>query len=181
MKLEKSLPWYFAIARPRQGPPPKSFQIMTRLILFDSFLLLLRFCLNARGWVVPFPWNITLNYFHVVKTSSLPWQSRCSRQLRSSFDLLSMTSKAFHLKTTCVLHSFEELHFVQDAVILCHGLGSHKNGFHLKAIAQSLHEKGISSLRFDFPGCAESEGDFKYANIRHEVTHLLFHFLSKST
>ena len=46
---------------------------------------------------------------------------------------------------------------LQGAVILCHGLSSHKDGFHLPALAQALQERGVSSLRIDFSGNGESE------------------------
>src|SRR5690554_6554386 len=44
------------------------------------------------------------------------------------------------------------------AVILCHGTGSskHKVGNLFIKLAQSLKEKGIASMRFDFAGCGES-------------------------
>lgn len=55
-------------------------------------------------------------------------------------------------------------------MVLCHGLGSSKNGFHLPALAHALAAKGLSSLRLDFSGCGESEGPFRYANHHEEVT-----------
>ena len=60
-------------------------------------------------------------------------------------------------------------HFLQDVAILCHGLGDHKNGFVLPQMAVALAEKGLSSLRFDFPGNGESDGTFRYANMKEEV------------
>ena len=59
---------------------------------------------------------------------------------------------------------------MQDAVILCHGFASHKNGFHCPAIAEALQEKGLSSFRIDLSGNGESEGQFKYANVKEEVS-----------
>lgn len=60
----------------------------------------------------------------------------------------------------------------QDVVILCHGLGDHKNGFVLPEMAQALADAGLSSLRFDFPGNGESDGTFRYANMMDEVCSL---------
>jgi alpha-beta hydrolase superfamily lysophospholipase len=62
--------------------------------------------------------------------------------------------------------------WLQEVVILCHGLGDHKDGFHLPAMARALGQRGLGSLRIDFPGCGESEGVFKYANMRDEVATL---------
>ena len=58
---------------------------------------------------------------------------------------------------------------LQDAVILCHGLGDHKDGFCLPAMAEALAKSGFASLRPDFPGNGESEGTFRYANMRDEA------------
>ena len=55
-------------------------------------------------------------------------------------------------------------------MILCHGLGDHKDGFCLPELADSLCALGVSSLRFDFPGNGESEGTFRYGNMRDEVS-----------
>ncbi len=57
----------------------------------------------------------------------------------------------------------------QEAVLLCHGLGDHKDGFCLPAMADALARAGLCSLRPDFPGNGESEGTFRYANMRDEV------------
>lgn len=41
----------------------------------------------------------------------------------------------------------------QHCAVLCHGFASHKNGFHLPAIAHHLAQQlGMSSLRFDYTG-----------------------------
>ncbi|CAK0786160.1 hypothetical protein CVIRNUC_009373 [Coccomyxa viridis] len=56
----------------------------------------------------------------------------------------------------------------EDVAILCHGLGDHKDGFVLPQMAAALAEKGHSSLRFDFPGNGESDGTFRYANMKEE-------------
>jgi len=48
------------------------------------------------------------------------------------------------------------------AVLFLHGLGGNRMGsdYFLVRIARELAHRGIGSLRFDFTGCGESEGDF---------------------
>lgn len=55
------------------------------------------------------------------------------------------------------------------AVVLCHGYADSKNGFHLPALAKAMADKGWSSLRFDFTGNGESEGQFRYGNYNSEA------------
>jgi len=45
------------------------------------------------------------------------------------------------------------------AVLLLHGFGSNKNGEWLKLTAALLADWGYASLRFDFRGCGDSEGE----------------------
>ena len=63
---------------------------------------------------------------------------------------------------------------MQEVVILTHGLGSHKNGFHLPALAKAFAAKDLSSLRFDYRGNKDSQGTFKYANNYEEVSQITF-------
>ncbi len=60
-------------------------------------------------------------------------------------------------------------------VLLCHGLGDSRDGFCLPELAGALGAQGTSSLRFDFPGNGDSEGTFRYANMRDEVSPLDTH------
>lgn len=57
----------------------------------------------------------------------------------------------------------------QDVVVLCHGFGDYRDGFVLPQLAEALARRGLGSLRIDLPGCGESEGTFRYANMRDEV------------
>lgn len=58
-------------------------------------------------------------------------------------------------------------------VILCHGFGGHLD-FHLwPLLAARLNEHGIGTLRFDFNGCGQSEGQFQDLTIGNEIDDLL--------
>ena len=58
------------------------------------------------------------------------------------------------------------------AVVMCHGFAGQKIGKYriYVLIAQRLAELGIASLRFDFRGSGESEGDFADMTIESEVS-----------
>ena len=45
-----------------------------------------------------------------------------------------------------------------EAVVLCHGYGSSKDGFHFRALADALAAAGLASLRFDFTGEIHTAG-----------------------
>lgn len=53
-------------------------------------------------------------------------------------------------------------------VILCHGFGANRNGLE-RDIARELEARGIASIRFDFNGHGESEGDFRRMTIPNEI------------
>ena len=54
-------------------------------------------------------------------------------------------------------------------VIICHGFGGNKESMLLKTIADSLEQKGVASIRFDFNGHGESEGDFENMTVLNEI------------
>ncbi len=54
-------------------------------------------------------------------------------------------------------------------VILCHGFGGNKEGQMFDLLADSLSRNGIASIRFDFNGHGESEGDFQQMTIPNEI------------
>jgi len=54
-------------------------------------------------------------------------------------------------------------------VILCHGFTSERNNGLLRGIADGLEAKGIASIRFDFNGHGESEGDFQQMTVPNEI------------
>ena len=54
-------------------------------------------------------------------------------------------------------------------VMLCHGFGGTKEGQLFDLIADSLAMHGIASIRFDFNGHGESEGDFVEMTVPNEI------------
>jgi alpha/beta superfamily hydrolase/peroxiredoxin len=54
-------------------------------------------------------------------------------------------------------------------VVLCHGFGGRKEGPLFEVIADSLANHGIASIRFDFNGHGESEGDFQQMTVPNEI------------
>jgi len=55
-------------------------------------------------------------------------------------------------------------------VMLCHGFGGKKDGALFENIADSLQAHGIASIRFDFNGHGESEGDFVDMTVSNEIS-----------
>lgn len=53
--------------------------------------------------------------------------------------------------------------------VICHGFGSGKDRPLLRAIADSLQNNGIASIRFDFTGCGKSEGKFEDMTVPQEI------------
>ena len=54
-------------------------------------------------------------------------------------------------------------------VMLCHGFSGRKDGPMFELIADSLMQHGIASIRFDFNGHGESEGDFVDMTVPNEI------------
>jgi len=54
-------------------------------------------------------------------------------------------------------------------VIICHGFTGNKNESLLKAISEGLLKNDIASIRFDFNGHGESEGDFQEMTVPNEI------------
>ncbi|MEK7173099.1 MAG: alpha/beta fold hydrolase [Patescibacteria group bacterium] len=67
------------------------------------------------------------------------------------------------------------------AVIICHGFAKTKSDRKFVELSRFLADKGLASLRFDFSGHGESEGDFEKLTLQKEATDLAcaFSFLSK--
>lgn len=61
------------------------------------------------------------------------------------------------------------------AVVMCHGLGGHKSGRNrlYVRLAKQLAANGIASLRFDFRGSGDSEGDFTESTVEGFVSDAL--------
>jgi len=58
-------------------------------------------------------------------------------------------------------------------IIVCHGFHSHKNRPSLTSISSVLNKNGISTLRLDFYGHGESEGEFENITISEAVDDIL--------
>lgn len=54
-------------------------------------------------------------------------------------------------------------------VIFCHGFSGNKNGPLFELICDTLQQHGIASIRFDFNGHGESEGEFKDMTVPNEI------------
>ena len=54
-------------------------------------------------------------------------------------------------------------------VIICHGFTAEKNQDLLRALANNLEARGIASIRFDFNGHGDSEGDFQDMTVLNEI------------
>ena len=54
-------------------------------------------------------------------------------------------------------------------VMLCHGFTANRNNGLLCGIADELEKRGIASIRFDFNGHGESEGDFQQMTVPNEI------------
>ncbi len=54
-------------------------------------------------------------------------------------------------------------------VIICHGFTGNKDSTLLNDLADTLESRGIASLRFDFNGHGDSEGDFQDMTVLNEI------------
>jgi len=54
-------------------------------------------------------------------------------------------------------------------VVFCHGFGGSKDGPLFELICDSLQQHGIASIRFDFNGHGQSEGEFKDMTVPNEI------------
>ena len=54
-------------------------------------------------------------------------------------------------------------------VVFCHGFGGRKEGALFELIADTLQAHGIASIRFDFNGHGDSEGEFKDMTVPNEI------------
>lgn len=57
-------------------------------------------------------------------------------------------------------------------VIICHGFGGSKSRRKYTLLGRALAQKGIASLRFDFSGHGDSEGEFEELSIEKQVSEL---------
>lgn len=77
-------------------------------------------------------------------------------------------------KIFCIFHKPAHLK-KYPAVLLCHGLGGHKVGRYrvYVSLAKHLAELGIATLRIDFRGSGDSEGEFHDMTLEGEVSDAL--------
>ena len=61
---------------------------------------------------------------------------------------------------------------VSPLVVICHGFGGGKDAGLIPRLVRRLHDVGIASLRFDFPGHGESGGDIAETTISRAVEDL---------
>lgn len=63
-------------------------------------------------------------------------------------------------------------HRKHPAVLMCHGFGGNKVGKYriYVMLAERLAREGIASLRFDFRGSGDSEGDFREMTVESEIS-----------
>lgn len=54
-------------------------------------------------------------------------------------------------------------------VVICHGFTDSKEAYHLRLIADSLANRGIASIRFDFNAHGKSEGKFENMTVPNEI------------
>ena len=54
-------------------------------------------------------------------------------------------------------------------VVFCHGFGGTKDGPLFELICDTLQAHGIASVRFDFNGHGESEGEFRDMTVPNEI------------
>jgi uncharacterized protein len=83
----------------------------------------------------------------------------------------SVTLQNHGQKIFCVFH--KPLHLKNyPAILFCHGLGGHKVGHYriYVELANLLSSKGIATLRMDFRGSGDSEGDFAAMTLEGEVS-----------
>jgi len=86
-------------------------------------------------------------------------------------------------KIFAVLHKPKKTYGKIPAVLFCHGFAGQKTGRHRAyvTIAEELAKSGIASLRLDFRGCGDSEGNLFQSSIRGQVKDALkgLEFLSE--
>jgi uncharacterized protein len=87
-------------------------------------------------------------------------------EIRESITLTNQGEKIF-----CIFHKPMDVKNY-PVVLFCHGLGGHKVGRYrvYVELAKLLSSKGIASLRMDFRGSGDSEGDFASMTLEGEVS-----------
>lgn len=108
------------------------------------------------------------------------YQNAKAKDIREAVTFLNEGQKIFG-----VLHRPLEVKEKIPGVIICCGLAGSKCGkFRIFVrLAEKLAEKGIATLRFDYRGSGDSEGDFSEITIENEVSDTLaaLDFFSKAS
>lgn len=58
---------------------------------------------------------------------------------------------------------------IYDMAIIFHGFGGNRNATLLKEISNKLRDENVASVRFDFNGHGESDGEFRNATVLNEI------------
>ena len=72
-----------------------------------------------------------------------------------------------HGKLSAILQTPAQKNY--PLVIICHGFTANKEHLLLKNLADELEARGIASIRFDFNGHGNSEGDFQSMTVLNEI------------
>jgi alpha/beta superfamily hydrolase len=90
-------------------------------------------------------------------------------------------SKEIVINNACKEHLVGNLHTAatKDLVIVCHGLGWHKDNELIIALCRSFQERGLNSFRFNFSGTMQSEGkpeDSHYTKLASDLCSVIDYF-----
>lgn len=87
--------------------------------------------------------------------------------LTASAQSQSLSIDGDHGKLSAVLQTPDAKNY--PLVIICHGFTANKNHLLLTSLADALEARGIASIRFDFNGHGDSEGDFQAMTVLNEL------------
>ena len=88
--------------------------------------------------------------------------------LTASAQSQSLSIDGDHGKLSAVLQT-PDAQAKYPLVIICHGFTADKNHPLLKSLSDELEARGIASIRFDFNGHGDSDGDFQAMTVLNEI------------